>query len=92
MAKPLEHAGVQYTNADAWRTAKATKAAPKPAEGVGKPLHTEHHPDGTHTTVHEDGTEHNHENLEALKAHLDQFLSEEGHEGGEEHDDWDEEK
>lgn len=42
-----------------------------------KPMMTHHHPDGTHTTVHESGMEHNHENLEALKSHLDQFIDEE---------------
>lgn len=95
----FEHNGVKYTNADAMRTAKATQSAKKPAPAPmqeqqpssGKPQMTHHHPDGTHTTVHDDGTEHNHENLEALKAHLDQFLSEEAHEGGEPEDDWDKE-
>ncbi len=48
-----------------------------------KPMMTHHHPDGTHTTVHESGEEHNHENLEALKAHLDQFIDEEAHEPSE---------
>ena len=33
MPKPLEHAGKQYTNADAWRTAKATIPAKGPAIG-----------------------------------------------------------
>ena len=39
---------------------------------------------GRHKTVHESGMEHDHENLEALKQHLDQFFSEEQHEPSEE--------
>ncbi len=49
-----------------------------------KPVMTHHNPDGTHKTVHESGMEHDHENLEALKQHLDQFFSEEQHEPSEE--------
>lgn len=48
-----------------------------------KPVHTEHHPDGTHTTHHESGKAHDSENLEALKQHLDKYFTEEEHEGGE---------
>ena len=55
-------------------------------EGHSRPVMTHHHEDGRHTTIHEDGSEHDHENLEALKQHLDQFFTEEGHEGGEEED------
>lgn len=75
--------------------AKAPAAVEEQPEAEGgedlsdKPAMTHHHPDGTHTTVHESGMEHNHENLEALKSHLDKFLSEEEHEGG--GDDWDKE-
>jgi hypothetical protein len=37
MAQPFEHAGKKYTNADAWRTAKAT-SSPKPmAKSMGNP-------------------------------------------------------
>jgi hypothetical protein len=47
-----------------------------------------HHDGGSLTThhVHEDGQvqgPHDHENIEALKDHMDQFLDEEGHEGEE---------
>lgn len=90
--KPLMHNGKAYSEADAYRTAKATSAPKAMAqadgdsgEGHGKPMMTQHNPDGSHTTQHEDGHEHNSENLEALKAHLDKFLTEEEHEGG---DDW----
>jgi hypothetical protein len=48
-----------------------------------KPMNTEHHPDGSHTTHHESGMAHDSENLEGLKSHLDKFLTEEEHEGGE---------
>ncbi len=114
--KPFEHAGKKYTNADAWRTAKATV----PAKGLQKApvgeeeletgemqphheaihehlrnmheetgtahTHIEHHGDGSHTSHHIDGEgeihgPHDHENLEALKGHMDKFLDEEGKEG-----------
>ena len=50
--------------------------------------HIEHHGDGRHTSHHIDEAgqmsgPHDHENLEALKSHMDQFLNEEGEEGGE---------
>ncbi len=48
-----------------------------------KPVHTEHHPEGHHTTTHESGAAHDSQNLEELKSHLDKFLGEEEHEGGE---------
>lgn len=57
--------------------------------------HVVHNGDGTHTSHHvKDGQvsgPHDHENLEALKDHFDQFLDEEGQEGhepseGEDHD------
>ena len=52
-----------------------------------KPVHTEHHPEGHHTTTHESGQSHDSENLEALKDHLDKYFTEEEHEGdGEEGD------
>lgn len=92
--KPLMHNGKQYSEADAYRSAKATsapKAMPQ-ADGDGgeeqtRPVMTHHNPDGSHTTQHEDGHEHSSENLEALKQHLDKFLTEEEGEkaGG---DDW----
>lgn len=48
--------------------------------------HVMHHEDGTHTSHHaKDGQvsgPHDHENLEGLKSHMDQFLNEESHEGG----------
>lgn len=92
----FEHNGRKYSNADAYRTAKATQAPQKAmtqADGAGepdgdeqdksdRPVMTHHNPDGTHKTVHESGAEHDHENLEALKSHLDNFLTEEEHEGG----------
>ena len=53
--------------------------------------HVEHHGDGRHTSHHisaagEHSGPHDHENLEALKSHMDQFLNEEGQEGGGEHE------
>ena len=47
--------------------------------------HIEHHADGHHTSHHidengEHSGPHDHENLEALKSHMDQFLNEEGEE------------
>ena len=47
--------------------------------------HVTHHFDGSHTSHHisdtgEESGPHEHENLEALKSHMDQFLDEEGHE------------
>lgn len=49
--------------------------------------HVVHHGDGTHTSHHvKDGQvsgPHDHQNLEDLKSHFDQFLDEEGHEGHE---------
>lgn len=47
--------------------------------------HIEHHGDGTHTSHHIDAEgetsgPHDHENMEALKDHMDQFLNEEGNE------------
>ena len=52
-----------------------------------KPVHTDHHPEGHHTTTHESGQSHDSENLEALKDHLDKYFTEEEHEGdGEEGD------
>jgi len=47
-----------------------------------KPVHTEHHPEGHHTTTHESGAAHDSENLESLKDHLDNYFTEEKHEGG----------
>ena len=97
MYKPLKFNGKEYSEADSYRSAKATerpRAIPQ-ADGDGgeetdaKPVHTAHNPDGSHTTTHEDGHEHNSQNLEELKAHLDKFLSEEQHEGSDE-DNWDE--
>ena len=51
--------------------------------------HVEHHGDGRHTSHHiseagEHSGPHDHENLDALKSHMDQFLNEEGQEGGDE--------
>jgi len=48
--------------------------------------HVIHHGDGTHTSHHVDENgevsgPHDHENLQALKDHFDQFLNEESHEG-----------
>jgi hypothetical protein len=48
-----------------------------------KPVHTEHHPEGHHTTTHESGASHDSENLESLKDHLDKYFTEEEHEPGE---------
>lgn len=50
--------------------------------------HIEHHGDGRHTSHHIDASgsvsgPHDHENLEALKDHMGQFLDEEGQEGDE---------
>ena len=95
MHKPLEYNGKKYSEGDAYRTARAT-AAPKSMsqpddmgedEPTGKPMQTTHNSDGSHTTTHEDGKEHNSENLEALKQHLDKFLSEEEGEKSD-GDDW----
>ena len=55
-------------------------------EGTGEAhSHIEHHEDGSHTSHHigKDGEmsgPHDHENIEALKDHMDQFLEEEGRE------------
>lgn len=57
--------------------------ADEPERG-DRPIHTEHHPEGHHTTTHESGKEHDSENLEALKAHLDKYLGEEESEPSEE--------
>ena len=94
MHKPMEFNGKKYSEADAYRSAKATSAprSMPQADGDdgmshGKPMSTSHNPDGSHTTMHEDGHEHNSENLEALKSHLDKFLTEEeGEKSGA--DDW----
>ena len=48
--------------------------------------HVAHHIDGSHTSHHIDEAgevtgPHDHENTEALKDHMDQFLNEEDHEG-----------
>ncbi len=48
-----------------------------------KPMHTEHHPEGHHTTTHDSGKAHDSENLDALKQHLDKFLGEEAQEPSE---------
>ena len=48
-----------------------------------KPVHTEHHPEGHHTTTHESGAAHDSDNLESLKDHLDKYFTEEEHEGDE---------
>jgi len=50
--------------------------------------HIEHHADGSHTSHHIDESgevsgPHDHENLEALKQHMDQFANEEEGEQGE---------
>ena len=50
--------------------------------------HVHHKADGSHTSHHisaegEHSGPHDHENLDALKSHFDQFLDEEGHEGHE---------
>jgi hypothetical protein len=56
--------------------------------------HVEHHGDGRHTSHHIDehgevSGPHDHENLEALKNHFDQFTNEEGKEGeGAKDDGW----
>ena len=47
------------------------------------PLHTEHHAEGHHTTTHESGKEHDSQNLDELKQHLDKFLGEEKQEPSE---------
>lgn len=51
--KPLEHAGKQFTNADAWRTAKATTPAKGPAvaEPEGETEQPEMQPH--HEQIHE---------------------------------------
>lgn len=55
-------------------------------EQEDKPVHTVHHPEGHHTTTHESGQEHDSQNLEELKGHLDKFLGEEAHEPSEDDD------
>ena len=47
------------------------------------PLHTEHHAEGHHTTTHESGKEHDSQNIDELKQHLDKFLGEEAQEPSE---------
>lgn len=47
------------------------------------PLHTEHHAEGHHTTTHESGKEHDSQNIDELKQHLDKFLGEEKQEPSE---------
>jgi hypothetical protein len=74
--KSMEHGAATMEKRDP--TAQPGEAAMDKGD---KPVMTHHHPDGTHTTVHESGQEHNHENLEALKQHLDQFIDEEQGEG-----------
>lgn len=46
-------------------------------EEHGKPQMTHHHPDGGHTTVHEDGHEVHHATHEELMEHLRKHLPEE---------------
>ena len=68
--------------------AKPMHEEPDGDEGA-KPdvVHVHNNHDGTYHTQHEpDGAEHDHENLEALKQHFDQFLSDEAGEGGEKED------
>ena len=47
------------------------------------PLHTEHHAEGHHTTTHESGKEHDSQNIDELKQHLDKILREEAQEPSE---------
>lgn len=51
-------------------------AQPGEKETGAKPVMTQHHEDGTHTTVHEDGQEVHHENHEALHEHLKKHFPE----------------
>ena len=53
-------------------------------EQSDKPMHTEHHAEGHHTTTHESGKEHDSQNIDELKQHLDKFLGEEQQEPSEE--------
>lgn len=45
MSQPLMHNGQAYTNADAWRTAKATKA-PKMSKPIGEEMEGQEPEDG----------------------------------------------
>ena len=42
-----------------------------------RPVHTEHHQEGGHTTVHESGAEKHHATAEELVEHLKKYLPEE---------------
>jgi hypothetical protein len=42
-----------------------------------RPVHTEHHAEGGHTTVHESGAEKHHATAEELVDHLKKYLPEE---------------
>lgn len=62
-------------------------------DGMGagpKSLTIHKHPEGGFMSEQDDGDVHDHENLDALKQHLDEFFDEEGHEKGDEGGDEDE--
>jgi hypothetical protein len=89
MAQPFEHAGKKYTNADAWRTAKATSSAKPMAKSMGNPtgeLPAEDEQD-PHAVVAEHGKasevhiEHDHE----MGAHHVHSIHEDGHEHHSDH-------
>lgn len=92
MAKPFEHNGQKYTNADAWRTAKATQAPMAATPAPGGEMGGEEQPEQvvqqhgpaieTHTQhEHEMGTHHAHSvHADGYEHHSDHGSAEEAHE------------
>lgn len=86
--KPVEHGKVGGEDGD---EAIHAHLKARHAETGNAHSHVEHHFDGSHTSHHVDEHgevhgPHDHENLEALKSHMNQFLGEEEQEGHPEHD------
>ena len=81
--------GSKHTNMDSMKHADAkfmakAPAATEPMQNEGpepeigdKPVHTMHHAEGGHTTVHESGAEKHHATAEELVDHLKKYLPEE---------------
>lgn len=92
--KPFEHNGRQFSNADAWRTARATQAPMAQAPGApgeeGKPEEPEavvqQHGPAMHVDIeheHEMGTHHVHSvHADGHEHHSDHGSAEEAHDHG----------
>ena len=79
----------RHTNMDSMKHADAkfmakAPTATEPVQNEGaepeigdRPVHTEHHAEGGHTTVHESGAQKHHTTAEQLVEHLKKHLPEE---------------